>query len=222
MECANVGAPGTSTYLIGKPCASHYSLFGRGTRGYVAYCIEQKRWVFLKDMWKDASPLVHFELDVYKRLQGVNFIPTAIGGGILGGRTKVQDFFPAPAPRATRVHCRLVLKEVARPLEDYENAQHLIAVVSAALTGEYQRSSALSNMSRIPDALLSAHWEAYDEKGVLHRDISASNIMIDAKTGKGLLVDWDLSKYREELRGDTAQPGGRSVRGRASQRRMHD
>ena len=182
----------------------------------MAYCLEQKRWVFLKDMWKDASPLVHFELDVYKRLQGVNFIPTAIGGGILGGRTKAQDFLPATASLAARVHCRLVLKEVARPLEDYENAQHLIAIVSDALTGECRIPLALSSMSRIANALTSAHWEAYDEKGVLHRDISASNIMIDAKTGEGLLVDWDLSKYREELHNAAAQPGGRSVRRRVS------
>ena len=56
-----------------------------------------------------------------------------------------------------------------------------------------------------------AHYEAYTLKGVLHRDISVGNIMIDALTGRGLLTDWDLSKYVEELDSEAAQPGGRSV-----------
>jgi RIO-like serine/threonine protein kinase len=37
-----------------------------------------------------------------------------------------------------------------------------------------------------------AHRDAY-EAGVLHRDFSPSNIIIDSD-GKGWLIDWDLSK----------------------------
>ena len=47
----------------------------------------------------------------------------------------------------------------------------------------------------------SAHSQAW-EAGVLHRDISDSNIRIiirDDGTTQGLLLDWDLCKYKDEL-----------------------
>ena len=52
---------------------------------------------------------------------------------------------------------------------------------------------------------------AWEVAEILHRDISVGNIMINARTRRGLLIDWDLCKYRKELSGDAAQPGGRSV-----------
>ena len=134
-ENANPGAVNVSTYLIGKPRASHYSLFGRGTRGYVAWHIEKERWVFLKDMWKNAALDVPFELEVYMHLKGVEYIPTAIGGGPVGSPTKAQDLFPDTDRPATRVHCRLVLEEVAQPLEDYKDASHLVVILEHALQG---------------------------------------------------------------------------------------
>ena len=57
-----------------------------------------------------------------------------------------------------------------------------------------------------------AHSKAYTLRGVLHRDISVGNIMINARTNKGLLTDWDLSKCVIKLNMRAAQPGGRSVR----------
>ena len=48
-----------------------------------------------------------------------------------------------------------------------------------------------------------AHEMAWTKAQVLHRDISASNILIweDPKTGErvGILSDWDLCKYAEHL-----------------------
>ena len=52
--------------------------------------------------------------------------------------------------------------------------------------------------------------------GVLHRDISNGNILIlvdqDAEITpkQGLLIDWDLAKYKEDL-GQGATQHGRSV-----------
>lgn len=40
---------------------------------------------------------------------------------------------------------------------------------------------------------------------VVHRDISANNIMID-KGGRGLLVDWDFSKSIDEKKKERQQP----------------
>jgi RIO-like serine/threonine protein kinase len=38
---------------------------------------------------------------------------------------------------------------------------------------------------------------AYEVVGYLHRDISAGNIMIHK--GRGLLIDWDLAKKKDNL-----------------------
>lgn len=114
-------------------------MFGRGTRGYIAYDVTNKRWVFFKDMWKDASDDVHLELDTYALLKAssVPAVPTAVGGGVIDDQgtwaQKLFDTTPSPAPR---VHCRLVLKEVARPLEDYQDAEHLIRIIYHALQGK--------------------------------------------------------------------------------------
>ncbi len=35
--------------------------------------------------------------------------------------------------------------------------------------------------------------EAYDKANILHRDVSAGNILI-TEEGSGILIDWDLSK----------------------------
>ena len=142
-EDADDGVPAerpVSSYLIGKPCSSHYSPFGRGTKGYIAWHLEKRRWVFLKDMWKDVSNQVHSELEVYKRLKqnNVRCVPTAIGGGTCGSITDAQDLFPSAAPRPARVHTRLVLLQVARPLEDYQDAKHLILIIWCALSGPFQ------------------------------------------------------------------------------------
>ena len=40
---------------------------------------------------------------------------------------------------------------------------------------------------------LLAHDDALNKAGVLHRDISVGNILI--ADGRGILIDWDLSKH---------------------------
>jgi RIO-like serine/threonine protein kinase len=41
--------------------------------------------------------------------------------------------------------------------------------------------------------VVTAHTVAYEKTHILHRDVSAGNILI-ADDGSGLLIDWDLSK----------------------------
>ena len=55
-----------------------------------------------------------------------------------------------------------------------------------------------------------AHKEAYESAGILHRDISAGNILI-TDDGHGLLIDWDISKRVEDL-DKGARQSERSVR----------
>ena len=51
---------------------------------------------------------------------------------------------------------------------------------------------------------LLAHRHAHDKAKILHRDISAGNIMI-TEEGRGLLVDFDLSKILDADDGGEGQ-----------------
>ena len=55
------------------------------------------------------------------------------------------------------------------------------------------------------------HRDAYEKAGILHRDVSMSNILIDLETGKAFLNDWDLCKYTDEINLGASQHA-RSVR----------
>ncbi|KAG2089146.1 uncharacterized protein F5147DRAFT_658498 [Suillus discolor] len=69
------------------------------------------------------------------------------------------------------IHYRLVLNIVGKQLCEFASSRQLITAVC--------------------DALI-AHKDAYHKAGVLHRDLSAGNVVIH--DGKGILIDWDLSK----------------------------
>jgi RIO-like serine/threonine protein kinase len=47
--------------------------------------------------------------------------------------------------------------------------------------------------SILKPTMLLAHTAAYNKTQILHRDISAGNILI-TKEGTGILIDWDMSK----------------------------
>ncbi|TBU54133.1 hypothetical protein BD310DRAFT_828649 [Dichomitus squalens] len=184
------------TLYVGKPTFSNLALFGRCTRGYVA--IEKETGEdgsvayslrYLKDSWRNIQPHVHPEHEVYERLRSrgvVEYIPTCLGGEDVAGawqRTSAGALLQSnPLPRG---HYRILLKEVCRPLSDFEDYQDLAMVIGDAL---------------------SAHRDAWEKAGVLHRDVSYNNILIYVTKndeGKdihvGLLVDWDLSKYKEYM-----------------------
>lgn len=55
-----------------------------------------------------------------------------------------------------------------------------------------------------------AHDGAWNKAGVLHRDLSWNNILIDIRTELPFLNDWDLAKWKEDLEKGATLPG-RSV-----------
>ncbi|KIP03555.1 hypothetical protein PHLGIDRAFT_496602, partial [Phlebiopsis gigantea 11061_1 CR5-6] len=145
--------------------------------------------VFLKDYWRAAD--THSEVETYHRLlqHGVRNVATAIAGGdVIGAhgvqKTLSQRFFDGDRVDVPeRIHTRLVLKEIGRPLETYKGAKELISVTTQALV---------------------AHKDAWEKAGVLHGDVSPRNILIDVlASAKGppqaFLIDWHLSKYKEDL-----------------------
>ncbi|EKM57029.1 uncharacterized protein PHACADRAFT_142121 [Phanerochaete carnosa HHB-10118-sp] len=150
--------------------------------------------VFLKDQWR-AITRERKELDTYRRLHqhGVQFIATPIAGeDIDAHRTSSQmlmkDRLNMSRP-IERIHSRLVTKEVGRPLKDYKDSVDLIQVVSYAVI---------------------AHRIAWEKAKILHNNVSAANIMINAETDEGFLNDWDLCKFKEDLKNKipASQPGG--------------
>lgn len=60
----------------------------------------------------------------------------------------------------------------------------------------------------------SAHREAWEKAGILHRDVSVGNILIDVdpdvsdageSTPTGFLNDWDMCKYKDEIQSGATQ-----------------
>ncbi|GJE93366.1 hypothetical protein PsYK624_095250 [Phanerochaete sordida] len=189
ISCPAVSMNGSDTrgkmmrYLIGRHISGHYSPVGRCTRGYIALDLENCELVFFKDQWRCLGRM-RTELDTYKRLHkfGVRYIATPVAGGDIDHhRTLTQDYLthiPEEERHSQRVHTRLVTKEVGLILDTYKDSPELLILLTNALVG---------------------HWDAWKYAGVLHRDISVGNIMIDAATGKGFLNDWDLAKWKEDM-----------------------
>ncbi|KAI0649748.1 hypothetical protein C8Q79DRAFT_899953 [Trametes meyenii] len=204
--------------FVGRPHYMSGSLTGRGTRGLVAYDLVDERVMYIKDSWRAISEDVSSEYDNYRRIYGrlaalnAPFHEVGLLAVLAGG-----DVQPTPEPTAAdrcttatlqntraqevlndglstaplmRRHQRLVFKEVCRPLEDFKDAHELCDVLLHALC---------------------AHSLAWGQADIMHRDVSASNILIcDTVDGpRGVLADWDLAKPKNLLSNQKAtQPSG--------------
>ncbi|KAI0077489.1 hypothetical protein K474DRAFT_1621041, partial [Panus rudis PR-1116 ss-1] len=187
---------GEQNFLIGRRLSSSGAEpYGRGTKGFVAFDLQSETFVFLKDAWRESS--ANPEASTYRILKEKNVpnIATLVcGGDIPGHCTKTHAFldkFKQPM-----YHHRLVLKEIGLPLEKYVSSQHLCTHLWKALI---------------------AHQKAYEDARILHRDISENNIIIwKRRNAQGkevpevLLIDWDLSKTRDQLERNEFSDGNRS------------
>ncbi|KAA1476355.1 hypothetical protein DENSPDRAFT_932995 [Dentipellis sp. KUC8613] len=179
------------TLLIARPMASSQSLHGRCTRGYLAFDPQEKSVSFMKDFWRPDVERIQPEHEVYDRLASfhVSNIATCIAHEDVRDSqdrwqvTRTQDTVD-PGPRLRRGHYRMMLREVCRPLIDFKDFRELASLLCDAMT---------------------AHEDAWYKAGVLHRDISVNNILIletgsnDNITRRGILNDWDLCKYKEQM-----------------------
>ena len=142
-------------------------------------------------------------------------IPTLLGGGdVYSSRLgeKIKQRTPPDLSRTSRIHYRLVLKEICSPLEEFKTADELVYAIMCALSGmlSFTTISADYRLTNITFHF-KAHERAWKQCNLLHRDISASNILLyeNPETGmvEGLLADWDLAKTREQLvKGSPTQP----------------
>ncbi|KAL7283894.1 hypothetical protein ACG7TL_001166 [Trametes sanguinea] len=179
-------------YLIGRPQFRSRSIIGSATRCYAAWDHAKQRPVFIKDYWRLNRGLSEHQIYV-KFSQGphpVTNIPTIVGGGDVYSvdfgcqttRTRMISTLDGDIFVGERVHTRLVMKEIGRPLESFKDWRELASIVNDALK---------------------AHQMAWVHHNVLHRDLSVGNILIHDSDGKseavGLLSDWDLAKTKEEV-----------------------
>ncbi|OSD02560.1 hypothetical protein PYCCODRAFT_320476 [Trametes coccinea BRFM310] len=184
----------TRDFLVGRPIYVPPSLTGRCTRIFVA-CDLRGVPVVIKDYWRVYNSHTCSEYDIYLKLyegeKPVRYIPTVVGGGDVQQSEESEDQEASQITSShefigevdARAHSRLVLKEVCRSLSTFKNFFELASVVYHALL---------------------AHKEAWEDHGVLHRDVSAGNILIfDGTPGSsspvGLLADWELSKSKEQI-----------------------
>ncbi|KAI9444193.1 hypothetical protein H4582DRAFT_1069617 [Lactarius indigo] len=169
------------------------ALFGRSTFGYIAYDPETRNLVYLKDFWRTDRDGIEKEGDVYRELhdaQVTNIAKLGLAGDVplspecgltdssAVQRTMTQEFVkgnhwcPGQPRVDPYVHYRLVLETLGESVYTFRSTRELCQVIR--------------------DAII-AHTQAYERVGILHRDVSAGNILI-TKEGSGILIDWDLSK----------------------------
>ncbi|KAH9482222.1 hypothetical protein JR316_0004319 [Psilocybe cubensis] len=175
------------TFIIPPPIYKKSSLmpFGRASRRSLAYLDDAvaPKMCFFKDSWHDISERSAPEADIYRLLQSKNVPNIAsmrLGDDVEGSETKTQRWVSAFARSGqhkrigTMVCHRLIMDTVARDLSTFTWCKVLLKCLADAVD---------------------AAQEAY-KVGVLHRDISAGNIMItmDDKTHelRGILIDWDM------------------------------
>ncbi|KAI0333046.1 hypothetical protein GY45DRAFT_376123 [Cubamyces sp. BRFM 1775] len=197
---------GPQYFLVGNADFKAPGLAGRGTRTYVALDVThrtRRSFAYLKDAWRVAHLNIDQEGDILKVLNSddnggpVNYVPTLRCHGDVEAQVTVsQDVWEMKyggkglvCPLKTHRHYRLVVNEVGLPLSEFQHTSELLALFTC---------------------VIKAHGQAYNGKGLIHRDISAGNILIyptlrpHPVTGKmqatrvALLADWELAKRVNE------------------------
>ncbi|KAJ7802229.1 hypothetical protein B0H14DRAFT_2893200 [Mycena olivaceomarginata] len=179
---------GDQCFYVSHPFTrAHHLPVGRGTRCFVAVETKTNRICLLKDTWRVVG--YHPEGEVYARLkeQQVQNIPNVIVAKDVDGprhHCGVDDYpyvwsiYKAQSIR-NHQHYQLVLDVVGRPLVEFGSTHELVKCILDALQ---------------------AHSDAWTKARVQHRDVSVGNIILVVDRGitRGLLIDWELSRYESD------------------------
>ncbi|KAI0631771.1 hypothetical protein C8Q77DRAFT_158845 [Trametes polyzona] len=124
-------------FLVGKPVFYASGMAGRGTRGFVAWDCQRKRFVWLKDAWRAHYELVDQEGAILRELnaKGVSYVPTVYcHGDVLNQTTKTPKYWemknslssggdPASQPPRQGSSHTLVFQPVASSSRTLANSQ---------------------------------------------------------------------------------------------------
>jgi serine/threonine protein kinase len=91
---------------------------------------------------------------------------------------------------------RIVLGVHGRDLTSFTSTREFITAVRDAMIGTafFFFGTAVFSTFSFP-----AHKHAYENARIIHGDVSVGNILITGDGGKGLLIDWDLSKKLDSV-----------------------
>ncbi|KAG7087809.1 hypothetical protein E1B28_013750 [Marasmius oreades] len=133
---------------------------------------------YLKATWRIFTKDLETEGKIYASLKNADIphIPTLLASGDASGRwqdTQTEYMSDHPPIRHHR-HYYMAFREVGKSLSKFSNLAEFVGALRDALK---------------------AHQTAYEKLHILHRDISAANILIF--NGRGLLIDWEFSKAYE-------------------------
>jgi len=133
---------------VESPSARSFLLTGRSTHTSVAYDIQRKKRVFIKDSWRIVAADTMMEGQVCQMLNRgkVKNVPSCVDFCDVGEdryhQTQTQNFFYAPrVPRVLRYlipvlrHHRLILDNVDNKLENFGSSCELARAVRAAIVG---------------------------------------------------------------------------------------
>ncbi|KDQ51276.1 hypothetical protein JAAARDRAFT_81544 [Jaapia argillacea MUCL 33604] len=175
---------------VGPPLFSPKSLFGRGTRTWLAVRArsDDVEFAVLKDAWREDG--WRSEGEIYDEIYGrTNDCPGTLPFGVarmdrdvdLGKHgddpfhhTRVPNF--APGKYRKRRHHRAVLLSVGIPLHKFSSTRQLVECLLDAIIGH-------ENMVKA---------------GLIHRDVSVNNVLISANPAKengakGFMIDPEFS-----------------------------
>ncbi|KAI9057804.1 hypothetical protein FKP32DRAFT_1329420 [Trametes sanguinea] len=251
--------PENRVFLIGAPIWVVFSLYGRGTRGYVALDVRRRRLVFLKDCWRpyyqDVEPEGNYleRLNLAAKEEPELRVPTVVAHGDVAGQValtaqfaqylaavarEAKDATPTgqgqAASRASPADVQQDLRgtKSERPLAEDSTAEggspESPSAKSVQADGEGGTEYRLYTHYRIvvkdiclafTDVVssrqlvrcifdcMTTHALAYTKARLLHRDVSAGNVIIlptlspsvdkDGNrkvTWSGILTDWELAK----------------------------
>ncbi|KAF8811768.1 hypothetical protein BYT27DRAFT_7088791, partial [Phlegmacium glaucopus] len=194
MEVTDDQTKELETFYVPPPKYARACLFPfcRATRRCLAYPYEkdqEKRknrkpptMCFLKDSWQADSQRTDREAAIYRILKehDVKYVASMrLGGDVPGLETETQDWVRKLSPKSKDLKCkmvchRIILDTVARDLSTFVWCKSLLSCIADAVEGAQQAYKA----------------------GILHRDLSAGNIMIvkdkETKEWRGVLIDWDM------------------------------
>ncbi|OJT13253.1 hypothetical protein TRAPUB_10188 [Trametes pubescens] len=185
-------------FLVASPNFNASSMFGRGTRGYVAWDVQNHRFVWLKDSWRPFYEGVEPEGNYLEKMvskPGIKLtVPTVVThGDVLQQTTFAAEYISeqsqsetSSAEGASDVSTNS--KKRARE-DDTEEKPEPEASVRPRLFIHYRiaveevclKMGDFTNGKQLVRLILNCvvtHRDAYDHFNLLHRDISTGNLLI--------------------------------------------
>ncbi|KAI0631829.1 hypothetical protein C8Q77DRAFT_1074780 [Trametes polyzona] len=234
-------------FLVGKPIFCSSTMFGRATEGFIAVEARTRRFAFLKDSWRPFYEGVEPEgtyLEMFARDVPEMIVPVVLCHGDVAEQCAFAAVYEADPKRRKKESLEASQANVtranhgtkrARPEDEQEAADvatptegtvgdngtlrhhihYRIAVKDVCLPFESFKTT--EQFIRLMCDCVQTHALAYERKGLLHRDISAGNVLILPRVGTnragkevvswhGVLTDWELAK---EIQEDASQAKAR-------------